>query len=176
MLRYTRLSVDVVCALFSSILRRSLLTVTRGLFLMLGGMLLLLRLQGLCQIATLFVALAALYLRLLVRMIGLLFAALAVILLSIWDISAIHRRLIQLDPLLLYRLKQTFACRGWRCGSSSLHHHLLLVWIYSSRYYRVRICRFDERRKGPLLILLTFLALGKFSILLIFASLLLIVG
>ena len=109
-------------------------------------------------------------------MIGLLFAALAVILLSIWDISAIHRRLIQLDPLLLYRLKQTFACGGWRCGSSSLHHHLLLMWIYSSRHYRVGICRFDERRKGPLLILLTFLALGGLSILLIFARLLRIVG
>ena len=109
-------------------------------------------------------------------MIGLLFAALAVILLSVWDISAIHRRLIQLDPLLLYCLEQTFACGGWCRGSSSLHHHLLLVCVHPGRHYRVRICRFDERRKGPLLILLTFLALGKLSILLIFASLLLVVG
>ena len=113
-------------------------------------------------------------------MVDLLFAAFAVVLLSIWDISAIHRRLIQLNPLLLYRLEQTFACGGWSRGSSlSLPHHLLLLpmLIHPSRHYRVRICRFDEWRKGPLLILLTFLALGRLGNLLIFASsLLLIVG
>ena len=48
--------------------------------------------------------------------------------------------------------------------------------VHAGRHYRVRICRFDERRKGPLLILLTFLTLGRLSILLIFASLLLIAG